>query len=221
MTEPCGMADLPADSSFPADSSTGSTRGTAGPPVSSSALAVNGKIGIRVSCMEVVMYVEIDFNSDEAIYQQLRDQIILGIATSTLTEGQVLPSVRQLADDIGINMHTVNKTYTLLKQEGFIKVDRRRGCVVAVDADELRAKADCEQDLRVILAEAICRGVPRSDVHDMIDRIYAEYGAVDEPEKPDGGNPEENGPSIGGKQRSNQEARAFDPRESGDGLPQQ
>ncbi len=118
-------------------------------------------------------------------------------------------------------MHTVNKTYTLLKQEGFIKVDRRRGCVVAVDADELRAKADCEQDLRVILAEAICRGVPRSDVHDMIDRIYAEYGAGDEPEKPDGDDPEESGASIGRKQRSNQEARAFDPRESGDGLPQQ
>ena len=127
------------------------------------------------AAMEVVMYVEIDFNSDEAIYQQLRDQIILGIATSTLTEGQVLPSVRQLAEDIGINMHTVNKTYTLLKQEGFIKVDRRRGCVVAVDADELRAKADCEQDLRVILAEAICRGVPRSDVHDMIDLVRRLY----------------------------------------------
>jgi len=181
----------------------------------------SGKSESGQAAMEVVMYVEIDFNSDEAIYQQLRDQIILGIATSTLTEGQVLPSVRQLAEDIGINMHTVNKTYTLLKQEGFIKVDRRRGCVGAVDADELRAKADCEQDLRVILAEAICRGVPRSDVHDMIDRIYAEYGAGDEPEKPDGDDPEESGASIGRKQRSNQEARAFDPRESGDGLPQQ
>ena len=54
------------------------------------------------------MYIEIDFNSDEAIYQQLRDQIVLGIANSTLMEGDVLPSVRQLADDVGINMHTVN-----------------------------------------------------------------------------------------------------------------
>ena len=77
-------------------------------------------------------------------------------------------------------MHTVNKTYTLLRQEGFIKVDRRKGCVVAVDSDELRAKADCEQDLRVILAEAICRGVKKSDVHEMIDRIYTEYGVEEE-----------------------------------------
>lgn len=122
------------------------------------------------------MLIEIDFNSDEAIYQQLRDQIVLGIATSVLSDGDVLPSVRQLADEIGINMHTVNKTYTLLRQEGFIKVDRRRGCVVAVDADELRAKADVEESLRVTLAEAVCRGVKKSEVQEMVDRIYAEYG---------------------------------------------
>ena len=65
------------------------------------------------------MLIEIDFNSDEAIYIQLRNQIIMGIATSTIHEGDTLPSVRQLADNIGINMHTVNKAYTVLKQEGF------------------------------------------------------------------------------------------------------
>ena len=58
------------------------------------------------------MLIEIDFNSDEAIYIQLRNQIIMGIATSTIHEGDTLPSVRQLADNIGINMHTVNKAYT-------------------------------------------------------------------------------------------------------------
>ena len=73
------------------------------------------------------MFIEIDFNSDEAIYMQLRNQIILGIATSRFQEGDMLPSVRQLADTIGINMHTVNKAYTVLKQEGYVKVDRRKG----------------------------------------------------------------------------------------------
>ncbi|MBQ2290399.1 MAG: GntR family transcriptional regulator [Bacteroidaceae bacterium] len=63
------------------------------------------------------MLIEIDFNSDEAIYLQLRNQIILGIATAQFREGDSLPSVRQLADTIGINMHTVNKAYTVLKQE--------------------------------------------------------------------------------------------------------
>lgn len=58
------------------------------------------------------MVIEIDFNSDEAIYVQLMNQIIMGIATSRLQEGDPLPSVRQLADTIGINMHTVNKAYS-------------------------------------------------------------------------------------------------------------
>ena len=63
------------------------------------------------------MYIEIDFNSEEAIYIQLRNQIIMGIATSEIQEGESLPSVRQLAETVGINMHTVNKAYSVLKQE--------------------------------------------------------------------------------------------------------
>ena len=73
----------------------------------------------------MIIYLEIDFNSDEAFYVQLYHQIIIGIATSRLQEGDTLPSVRQLADEVGINMHTVNKAYSLLKQEGYIRLDRR------------------------------------------------------------------------------------------------
>jgi len=68
--------------------------------------------------------IEVDFNSDEAIYVQLQNQIIMGIATEMIKEGDTLPSVRRLADNIGINMHTVNKAYSILKQEGFIQLDR-------------------------------------------------------------------------------------------------
>ena len=121
------------------------------------------------------MLIHIDFNSEEAIYQQLCNQIILGIATCQFEDGQVLPSVRQLADDIGINMHTVNKAYTVLKQEGFVKVDRRRGAVISVDDDKQRAEKAIGKDLRVILAEAICRNLTRDDIHGMVDRIYDEY----------------------------------------------
>ena len=80
------------------------------------------------------MIIEIDFNSDEAIYIQLRNQIIMGIATSEIQEGESLPSVRQLAETVGINMHTVNKAYTVLKQEGYIKLDRRKGAVISLPA---------------------------------------------------------------------------------------
>ena len=62
------------------------------------------------------MLIEIDFNSDEAIYVQLCNQIIMGIATDQLKIGETLPSVRQLADTVGINMHTVNKAYSVLRQ---------------------------------------------------------------------------------------------------------
>ena len=73
------------------------------------------------------MYMKIDFNSDEALYVQLINQIIYGIATSQFQEGDNLPSVRELAEYIGINMHTVNKAYSILRQEGYIKLDRRKG----------------------------------------------------------------------------------------------
>lgn len=122
------------------------------------------------------MIIEIDFSSDEAIYQQLCNQIILGIATSQFRQGDVLPSVRQLADQIGINMHTVNKAYSLLRQEGFVKVDRRHGAVIAVDVDTLRARASVDRALRLLLAEAICRGLSRDDIHSMVDSIFDEYG---------------------------------------------
>ena len=93
------------------------------------------------------MIIEIDFNSDEALYMQLRNQIIMGIATSQFHEGDSLPSVRQLADTIGINMHTVNKAYTVLKQEGYVKVDRRKGAVIALDVDRMRAVDELRKEL--------------------------------------------------------------------------
>ena len=122
------------------------------------------------------MVIEIDFNSDEAIYMQLRNQIIMGIATSKFREGDMLPSVRQLADHIGINMHTVNKAYTVLRQEGYVKVDRRKGVMIAVDVDKLKAMEDVRNDLLVTLAKASCKNISREEVHALIDEIYEDYG---------------------------------------------
>ena len=121
------------------------------------------------------MIIEIDFNSNEAIYMQLRNQIIYGIATAMIHEGDSLPSVRQLADTIGINMHTVNKAYTVLKQEGFIRLDRRKGAVIAVDIDRLESLVEIKEDLRVILAKGCCKGITRAEIHELIDQIYDEF----------------------------------------------
>lgn len=121
------------------------------------------------------MYVQIDFNSDEAIYIQLRNQIIFGIATSRIQEGDNLPSVRELADNIGINMHTVNKAYAILKQEGYVKLDRRKGAIIAIDINKLQAIEDMKEDLRVVLAKAICKNVSCEEVHEIIDQIFDEF----------------------------------------------
>ena len=117
------------------------------------------------------MIVEIDFNSEEALYIQLINQIIIGIATDQIREGDTLPSVRQLADNIGINMHTVNKAYSVLKQEGFLRVDRRRGAVIALDTDKMRTISEMRRDLSVILARGVCKNVSREEVHDLVDSI--------------------------------------------------
>ena len=121
------------------------------------------------------MFIEIDFNSDEAIYIQLRNQIIMGIATSSIQEGDTLPSVRQLADNIGINMHTVNKAYNVLRQEGFLQLDRRRGAVICIDVDKLQALEDMKEQMTVLLAKGRCLNITKEEVHNLVDEIYAVY----------------------------------------------
>ena len=121
------------------------------------------------------MYIEIDFNSDEANYMQLRNQIIMGIATSEIREGDTLPSVRQLAQTVGINMHTVNKAYAVLRQEGFVQLDRRKGAVIAIDIDKLKAVAEMKEQLRIVLAQGCCKNISKEEVHGLVDEIFEEY----------------------------------------------
>lgn len=121
------------------------------------------------------MLIEIDYESNEAIYMQLRNQIVMAIATSVIQEGDSLPSVRQMADIIGINMHTVNKAYTVLKQEGFLRLDRRKGAVVSLSVDRAKALEEMRCELQILLSRARCRNISRSDVHALVDEIFDEY----------------------------------------------
>ncbi len=125
-----------------------------------------------------MIVLSIDFNSEEALYMQLRNQIIMGIAMEEYKEGDSLPSVRQLADSIGINMHTVNKAYSVLRQEGFVKLDRRKGAVVALSYDKIQALNELRQNMNVVLAKGICKGISREEAHQILDQIYDEYLGV-------------------------------------------
>ena len=121
------------------------------------------------------MILEIDFNSDEAYYIQLCNQIIIGIATERIHEGEALPSVRQMAENIGINMHTVNKAYSVLRQEGFVKLDRRKGAIVSLETDKMRMLEEMRRELSVVLARGVCKNVSKEEVHKLIDEIYQDF----------------------------------------------
>ncbi len=126
------------------------------------------------------MILSIDFNSDEAFYIQLRNQIIIGIATGRIREGDSLPSVRQLADNISINMHTVNKAYSVLKQEGFVKLDRRKGAIISLDVDKQRGLEEMKEEIAVAMAKGICKGIRREEVHRLVDEIYEVFANWEE-----------------------------------------
>jgi DNA-binding transcriptional regulator YhcF (GntR family) len=120
------------------------------------------------------MIIEIDFNSDEAIYVQLCNQIILGIATSQFREGEQLPSVRQLADTIGINMHTVNKAYAVLRDEGYVVMRGRSGAVIADTARSMSSALAQERRDEAIRDPEYANGRYLEEIH--FKRLLADVG---------------------------------------------
>ena len=119
------------------------------------------------------MIIEIDFNSPEAIYLQLRNQIVMLIAQSQLQDGDTLPSVRNMAVRLGVNMHTVNKAYAMLRQEGYLTLDRRNGAVVSVRYEEKsRELHKLNEDAQMLVAQAICKDVSKKEMLDLISSIY-------------------------------------------------
>ena len=125
------------------------------------------------------MIIRVDFNSPEALYMQLCRQIIIGIANDEIKEGDNLPSVRDLAEQVGINMHTVNKAYGILRQEGYLKVDRRHGAIIAVEVDHYKAQLQLAEELKLSLAKAISKGVSRETALEMVEEIYDYYQGED------------------------------------------
>lgn len=119
------------------------------------------------------MLIEIDFNSEDAIYLQLRNQIVLMIARRELQNGETLPSVRQLAAEIGVNMHTVNKAYAMLRQEGYVQLDRRHGAVVSVECDKKLHVENVYSDMELFVAEAICKDISLHELQNLIEDVYS------------------------------------------------
>lgn len=124
------------------------------------------------------MYISLDLESDEPIYIQLKNQIIAGIARQEIRPGDALPSVRSLASDLGINLHTVNKAYQQLKQEGFILIHRQKGVVVNPEGGPKANDSylsDLHTKLQPLIAEAVCRDVQEQEFLQFCREIFSEF----------------------------------------------
>ena len=119
------------------------------------------------------MLLQLRFDSDVPIYQQIRDQIVVGIADGQLQPGQQLPTIRALAAETGVNMMTVSKAYTQLKQEGYLLADRRAGTVVAPCRTGVMPQS-ARAALEMAVSEARAAGVPLETVLDLCRRAYGE-----------------------------------------------
>lgn len=135
------------------------------------------------------MEIEIDPQSDVAIYQQIRDRVVEAIATGALAPGEPLASVRALAVGFGINVQTVSKAYEALRGEGLIRTNRKSGSVVARGPGQPPSgpgfEADWAARLTTLLAEAVAQGLPDADVvsrtRDVLDGFAASRLATETP----------------------------------------
>lgn len=124
------------------------------------------------------MLLRIEFESEVPIYQQIKNQIIYGIATQQLKPGEALPSVRQMAAEIGVNFHTVNKVYNQLKQEGWVIIHRKSGVMIHPELKVEKSKVFMEElknNLQISTAEAYLRGISKEEYIEMIEASYEEY----------------------------------------------
>lgn len=120
------------------------------------------------------MIITLDTSSSTPIYVQLRNQIVKGIGKGELKVGEHLPTVRQMAADAGVNTMTVNKTYQILKAEGFIEIDRRKGATIcALQKPEAAYQEKLEAELELLAAEACMKGVGKEEFLELCEKLFA------------------------------------------------
>ncbi len=120
------------------------------------------------------MFLEIDFKSDLPIYEQIRREIIIGLAKGNIKAGDKLPSVREMAENIGINLHTVNKAYKLLEADGVISMDRRIGSLISENINPMAAydEGKIESELNLLIAIAKLKGLSKEEFIDHINQKW-------------------------------------------------
>lgn len=119
------------------------------------------------------MFIEINPHDETPIYTQLMYQIKKNIVLSQFSSDEYLPSVRSLASDLGINMHTVNKAYNLLVDEGVL-IKSKRGYLIqeqaTLDQHENVKKALLEK-LAQIQIDAVIYGISEQTIEEWMKDI--------------------------------------------------
>ncbi len=120
------------------------------------------------------MILEFDFKSQTPLYMQLRNQVVNAIASGELKAGEHLPSVRALSNESGINTMTVSKAYQLLKQEGYIDTDRRRGTTVLKRDEAVELSPETVENFRLCLSELRLAGLNREQIIALCEKLCKE-----------------------------------------------
>lgn len=123
------------------------------------------------------MFLVLEFDSEVPIYLQIRNKIVEGIANGELKDGEKLPSVREMAAGAEVNLHTVNKAYNLLKDEGFVTVDRRKGVLINVKKakDDIVFMEKYKGKLKELALEGKAKFLSKDEIRELINNILEEY----------------------------------------------
>lgn len=120
------------------------------------------------------MFIQIEPTSEIPIYAQLASQLIEAIACGKLVGGDALPSVRSLAADLGMNMHTVNKAYHELERKEIIRIVPKSGAIVNTLTQNGIRTVHLERistEFKPIIAEAIVLGMGAEDINKLVSSI--------------------------------------------------
>ncbi|NYF25124.1 GntR family transcriptional regulator [Sporosarcina sp. JAI121] len=122
------------------------------------------------------MFIQIEPELDIPIYAQLVSQLIEAIARGNLTGGDSLPSVRSLAADLGMNMHTVNKAYHELERKEIIRIVPKSGAIInSLPQDGISGNhlERISKEIKPIIAEAIVLGMETKDINKLVTTIIS------------------------------------------------
>lgn len=115
------------------------------------------------------MWFSIDFSSHVPVYKQITEKIKMKIAKGELKQGDFLPSVRKLAEDIGVNFNTVSRAYKELSEQGIIEVQRGEGYTVKVETLE-----DFNNEILIEIKQALKKALNAGISPDEISKIFEE-----------------------------------------------